>query len=250
MGGSLPKLAKPEIDRRSTVPRDKPTRQSLEAVRLAEQEKALRGDRSELMMLDSIGGLDEIEENDDYSDLSTKVLHEESHIAAIKALFAQAEEDEALAAMDATPPGTPGEPDRGRRFEDALETKEDIDPFGGLIPVLDDPPAAEEELSDWDLLADPGFEEGLPIVAAAGTRRDPSEPPPDELVPLSAIIPQVLLSAAEIAKLPIDPRAAFILSHVDGIQSMEEILDICAMAEAEAVELLEKLRAMGVISLA
>jgi hypothetical protein len=246
MGGSLPKLAKvgsAEIDSalsklgEGRPPlRERPTRQSLEAVRLAEQEKALQEadsaprllakEPSELVMLDSIGGLDD----DEVSDLSTKVLHEESHIAAIRALFAQAEEDDALALRAAEEAPAPTD-----------------DPFGGLIPV------DEEELSDEDLISDdPGFVEGLPIVAPMAARRTfaPSEPPADELIAISSIIPKLLLPPMEIAKLPIDSRAAFILSHVDGIQSMEEILDICAMSEDEAVDLLEKLRAMGVITLA
>jgi hypothetical protein len=250
MGRSVPKLGKVGAP-------DHPTQQSLEAVRLAEKEKALvdpqpqsdsaprlvAREPSDLMLLDSIGGLDE--ENDDYSDLSTKVLHEESHIATIKALFAQAEQaerQEALAAAAAEAQAGPA------RAPDAAEA---ADPFGGLIPVEDEAPVEpdepdEPELGDEDLVwDDPGFEEGLPIVAAIAAPRSS----PDELVAISAIVPRVLLSPGEIAKLPIDPRAAFILSHVDGIHSMEEILDMCAMAETEAASLLEKLRAMGVITL-
>ncbi len=62
-------------------------------------------------------------------------------------------------------------------------------------------------------------------------------------------IPRLLKPAAEIAHLPIDHRAGFLLAHVDGRQSMEEILDVCAMPEAEALAHLERLLALGVIEI-
>jgi hypothetical protein len=62
-------------------------------------------------------------------------------------------------------------------------------------------------------------------------------------------VPRVVLSPARIAALPIDHRAGFLLAHIDGRQSMEEILDVCAMPEEEALGLLEALTAMGVIEL-
>jgi hypothetical protein len=83
---------------------------------------------------------------------------------------------------------------------------------------------------------------GLPIIGSRSQM-------PGELVPIASIVPRVLLPASEISRLPIDPRAAFLLSIVDGVHSMEEILDICAMPEREAIDLLEELRVMGVISL-
>jgi len=54
---------------------------------------------------------------------------------------------------------------------------------------------------------------------------------------------------AEIAKLPIDHRAGFLLAHVDGMQTLEEILDVCAMPATEALALIAKLEKMGVIEL-
>ena len=45
------------------------------------------------------------------------------------------------------------------------------------------------------------------------------------------------------------PRAAFIAHHVDGVQSMRDILDICAMPEAEALDVFGRLQALGMISL-
>ena len=63
-------------------------------------------------------------------------------------------------------------------------------------------------------------------------------------------IARVRLPPDEIAKLAIDHRAGFLLAHVDGMHSMEEILDVCAMPEAEALAILERLCALGVIELA
>lgn len=63
-------------------------------------------------------------------------------------------------------------------------------------------------------------------------------------------VPRVVLPAAEIAKLAIDHKAGFLLAHVDGMHTMEEVLDVCAMPEAEALAILERLCALGVIELA
>jgi len=60
-------------------------------------------------------------------------------------------------------------------------------------------------------------------------------------------IPRIVQSPGEVAKLPIDPRGGFLLGQVDGMQTVEEILDVCAMPAAEALEILEQLRELGVI---
>jgi hypothetical protein len=83
------------------------------------------------------------------------------------------------------------------------------DQFGGLLPVMTEPPPA-----------------------VRGPR-----------------VPRVLLSRAEIAELPIDPRSAFVLCHIDGSQTLEEILDVCAMPESDALAQLGRLQTMGVIAI-
>lgn len=62
-------------------------------------------------------------------------------------------------------------------------------------------------------------------------------------------IPRLLLAPHEISSLPMDPRGAFLLMQVDGMQTMEEILDVCAMPEAEALEIIERLCELGAITL-
>jgi hypothetical protein len=60
-------------------------------------------------------------------------------------------------------------------------------------------------------------------------------------------IPRVRLPPGEIANLPIDPRGGFLLAQVDGMQTLEEILDVCAMPSEEALEVIEQLKSLGVI---
>jgi hypothetical protein len=60
-------------------------------------------------------------------------------------------------------------------------------------------------------------------------------------------IPRIVSSAGDVSKLPIDHRAGFLLAHVDGMQTLEELLDVCAMPAVEALELFAKLKEMGVV---
>jgi hypothetical protein len=63
-------------------------------------------------------------------------------------------------------------------------------------------------------------------------------------------VPKMLMRSEVLAALPINHRAGFLIDHIDGVQTMEQILDVCAMPESEALALLKELAAMGVISLA
>lgn len=62
-------------------------------------------------------------------------------------------------------------------------------------------------------------------------------------------VPRLTIPRNELATLPLDPRAAFVLMHVDGSASVETILDVCAMSEHEALRLLVQLKDMGVLRL-
>ncbi len=95
----------------------------------------------------------------------------------------------------------------------ASEAHED-DPFGGLVPI-----------------DDPSYD---------------ATPTPFNLFDRQSI-PRVVKASGELATLPIDHRAGFLLTRVDGTQTVEEILDVCAMSPDEALELMAKLRDMGVI---
>jgi hypothetical protein len=175
MSGSSPKMLRPE----------RPTQKSLETVRIAEEESRLarrRGGNAEIAELDDVAlGLDDPG-------------------APVSAPLSVPPRDAA--------PEVDIEPREPAPF--SIRPGLDVsDPFGGLVPVISEPPPTR-----------------------AGVR-----------------VPRVLLSRAEIADLPIDPRSAFVLCHIDGSQTLEEILDVCAMPEADALELLERLRTMGVIAI-
>jgi hypothetical protein len=219
MPGSRPKLA-------CAAPPDDwpehPTRQSIESIKLAEEESRLARSRKgpseeskvvSIATLDSIGGFD-----DDPSGVES-LLKRDERITVLRQLYADGDIDGALAVAQASdaPPS---------------------DPFGGLIPV-EEPKEA----------VDPGLEAGLPIIVAPAREPSGFAPPPDEPRSVTSVVPRMLVGAADVAKLPMDPRAAFLLGSVDGTHSVEEILDICAMPEEEALDLLEKLAAMGVIAL-
>jgi hypothetical protein len=101
------------------------------------------------------------------------------------------------------------------------------DPFGGLIP-------SQEE------------HEPVPRSTASATV---TAPPPAAQLTLTErqSIPRRLTALADISKLKIDHRAGFLLAHIDGMQTLEEILDVCAMPAREALALFANLKALGVI---
>jgi hypothetical protein len=78
-----------------------------------------------------------------------------------------------------------------------------------------------------------------------------SIPPGRELTSLTdrQRIPRVLLRPEEIANLPIEHHAGFLLGFIDGMHTMEEILDVCAMPPGEALDLIRSLVDMGVIAI-
>jgi len=67
------------------------------------------------------------------------------------------------------------------------------------------------------------------------------------LGPLDAI-PRIVVRTEDIAKLPINHQAAFVLGFVDGTSSWETILDACGLPRADGVRLLSDLRARGIIA--
>jgi hypothetical protein len=61
-------------------------------------------------------------------------------------------------------------------------------------------------------------------------------------------IPHVLVPRDRISELPIDHRTGFLLAHVDGTHTLEEIIDVCAMPQEEAILLLRQLIALNAIA--
>ncbi len=60
-------------------------------------------------------------------------------------------------------------------------------------------------------------------------------------------IPRVTMSAEEMRVLSLDHRAGFLLSFVDGSMSIDEVLDVSAMPELDALRMMFELRMQGVI---
>ena len=87
----------------------------------------------------------------------------------------------------------------------------------------------------------------MPAISIA----PPAGGPPAVLTSLTERqgIPRILLAPQDISTLPIDHRAGFLLGFIDGMQTMEEILDVCAMPANEALELIRTLVDMGVIEI-
>src|SRR5262249_27306342 len=144
-------------------------------------------------------------------------------IAQMRALYEKGDADAALALAVAMVLDDHGPPE-----PELLQ-----DPYGGLIPVDDDASAQEED--------------HLSSVLIGGHRSSATQAPADVVI-ASESVPRVLIGPQQIAALPMDPRAAFILGHIDGVHSLEEILDVCAMPEQQALELIEKLCNLGVIA--
>lgn len=62
-------------------------------------------------------------------------------------------------------------------------------------------------------------------------------------------VPVLARAQEEIVKMPLDHRAGFFLTHVDGESNLETILDLVPLPEGEVLALVESLVALGVIRL-
>jgi hypothetical protein len=62
-------------------------------------------------------------------------------------------------------------------------------------------------------------------------------------------IPRVSMSADDLRSVSLDHRAGFLLSFVDGAMSIDEVLDVSAMPELDALRIMFELRMQGVIEI-
>jgi hypothetical protein len=84
-----------------------------------------------------------------------------------------------------------------------------------------------------------------------------SAPPPSDpwggLIPVFDVtltsIPRLLMGPRELVQLPIDHRAGFLLSHIDGTRTVQELVDICHLSEEDAMQVVEALVALGAIDI-
>jgi predicted Rossmann fold nucleotide-binding protein DprA/Smf involved in DNA uptake len=59
--------------------------------------------------------------------------------------------------------------------------------------------------------------------------------------------PQLARPLHELGSAPISPRAAFLLSRIDGLLTIDEILDVCGMPRLEAYRYLCQLYLRGIL---
>lgn len=206
---------------------ERPTRQNLQAARpvpVPEEEDETRVAKMESLAraVELANALEDVDAAPRSAPSTSGVASRDERVMRMRELYAQGNAEEALAvasavSLELSEPSLPG------------------DPFGGLIPVEDDELVEVEEDDGADAADTTAVFDALGDDAKIAMLT-------------SQEVPRLLVDVHEIARLPVDPRAAFLLGHVDGIQTMEEILDVCAMPESEALELLARLRAMGVIS--
>lgn len=245
MGGSLSKLDRvaeggsrsADSGERGALPRpgERPTRESMEAVKLAEVERHLAhkeeafpsgmvadpGESSRVVAVKRSG--EEFELGEDLSALGSDILPA-VEIGTPSDGF-DLDLESPLAGVGA---GSEPEPFADVDPFGGLEPLGDDDPYGGLIPVEDDiTPESGVELRH--LL--PPSERTLPGVVDGTKGR----------------VPRVLLGPGDLTKLPMDPRGGFLLSQIDGVTSLEEILDMCPIPEDEAMQLIGDLELLGVI---
>jgi hypothetical protein len=88
--------------------------------------------------------------------------------------------------------------------------------------------------------------------AASGKSTTSDQEPPSGVVlrpEVLARIPRLAVPMSDLLTMPLDHRAGFIMSFVDGSYTTEMILDACALPREEAIAILGELAALGVIVL-
>jgi hypothetical protein len=60
-------------------------------------------------------------------------------------------------------------------------------------------------------------------------------------------VPWLVVTYDELRELPLDPRAGYIVSLIDGRSTVEVIVDIATLPEGEALLILGELRRLGAI---
>ncbi len=127
-----------------------------------------------------------------------------------------------------------------RRWEledEEAETQRFVPPRSGPTPS---PSAASTTASFAGATArEPGFVE-----------EDPEEgiPTPRPRMAMTAV-PERAVSDRELMTLPLDHRAGFVLSHVDGATDLRTLIDVCGMDHDELVGVVERLVALRAIRL-
>jgi hypothetical protein len=169
----------------------------------------------------------------------------------MRELYANGDADGALAVAvslgdSIAPSGGADHPDASIVVEFGEQSIDVLEPFGGLIPMEDE---AAATTTARPATGAPARTTTMPPAVLIPHAPRPAAPGAHLTLTERQSIPRLLKSMTEVSKLKIDHRAGFLLAHVDGMQTLEEILDICAMPSAEALALISTLQEMGVIEL-
>lgn len=62
-------------------------------------------------------------------------------------------------------------------------------------------------------------------------------------------IPVVTKSMAELHELPLDPRAGFVLTHIDGRTDLTSLIDVTGMSAQETLAIVARLVNLGALEL-
>jgi len=171
-------------------------------------------------------------------------------------------EDAPEARFDSFPPSIlPRAPDT----EDMADSF-DVEGFVSEMPSTVPPPpealfgqAREQHIADMRALFAQGMIDQALAIAQGLLQRDPFDAYAREYVTTCLLsmlgpkgmlrVPVLRVHGNDLAALPLDPRSAFVLMHVDGVSTVEMITEVCAMPEHEALRLIVMMRDMGVITL-
>jgi hypothetical protein len=66
-------------------------------------------------------------------------------------------------------------------------------------------------------------------------------------MPTLASVPRLAVTQSQLMAMPLDHRAGFVVSFVDGTFTVEMILDVCPMPRERALAILGDLAAKGII---
>jgi hypothetical protein len=158
------------------------------------------------------------------------------------------------------------------RFDDAMALATEIaeqlaGPSSDLSSVIDDienaspsvdpgtpiPPALRSSVTFRSQTGRPMTVDDALGAAPPSRTALPPAPLPAALLALSLTerqsVPRLKTPANEIARLPLGPRAGFVLAQIDGVHTVEDLLDTCAMSPGETIEIVRYLVSLGIVAL-
>jgi hypothetical protein len=123
-----------------------------------------------------------------------------------------------------------------RESESKLRTGTARARISDFASELDDEPPTRRTLTD-------------PAQSGVKVKRAPAQNDPSGRGVLKSSVPLLTVSFAELRTMPLDHRAGFLISLIDGASTVEMILDMSGMPENEALSILGSFAQQGIIAL-